>query len=423
MLHRARGTWAALAFGSTVTVGLVFGTVCSVDRAGLSNGDASVSSGGSGGGLLSTGRQRSAGSEPVDAGGRVAAAAAAADRSGRTGGVGSQAGGDSGAGQGGGAGRRPAGPVALGRRGAAATVARRAPAARAATGGVGGRGGATGDGGPTGTGGATGRTARRNWRGRRRRRERSRRRERRGRRDRHRRRPGTGGGAAATGGAGGTGGSHPPSCSPFPTGLLVHDADRRAPALLLDPQRRNRLDQLREPLCERRWDAGDDSVVAGEHVRPPGSSAGEPLQGGRRVAGRHRRKSQRRQERRWTVRLGDGRAMGLTSTGTSGQPDGSCTCQGPGSTSCSCDHWLAMLNDGTWYDRAASIARPVHLRSRRSLSGRAARLGAALAALGVAGAGCAKPLAFDPAAIAVAPDARRRAAGFPARRRDLRLPD
>src|SRR6266700_730936 len=55
MLHRARGTWAALAFGSTVTVGLVFWTVCSVDRAGLSNGDAAVSSGGSGGGLLSTG--------------------------------------------------------------------------------------------------------------------------------------------------------------------------------------------------------------------------------------------------------------------------------------------------------------------------------------------------------------------------------
>src|ERR1700729_3025370 len=55
MLRRARGTWAALAFGSTVTVGLVFGTVCSVDRAGLSNGDASVSPGGSGGGMLSTG--------------------------------------------------------------------------------------------------------------------------------------------------------------------------------------------------------------------------------------------------------------------------------------------------------------------------------------------------------------------------------
>src|SRR4051812_50178062 len=55
MLHRARGTWAALAFGSTVAAGLVFGTVCSVDRAGLSNGDASVSSGGSGGIMLSTG--------------------------------------------------------------------------------------------------------------------------------------------------------------------------------------------------------------------------------------------------------------------------------------------------------------------------------------------------------------------------------
>jgi hypothetical protein len=34
-----------------------------------------------------------------------------------------------------------------------------------------------------------------------------------------------------------------------------------------------------------------------------------------------------------------------------GQPDGSCdTCGGPG-VRCVCDHWLAMVFDGTWFDR------------------------------------------------------------------------
>jgi len=39
------------------------------------------------------------------------------------------------------------------------------------------------------------------------------------------------------------------------------------------------------------------------------------------------------------------------------QPDGSCSCQFNNS-SCDCDHWLAMGNDGTWYDRDDGTARP-----------------------------------------------------------------
>jgi hypothetical protein len=41
-----------------------------------------------------------------------------------------------------------------------------------------------------------------------------------------------------------------------------------------------------------------------------------------------------------------------------GQPSGTCTCQGLGNTSCTCDHWLAMINDGTWIDVAQSATRP-----------------------------------------------------------------
>ena len=39
------------------------------------------------------------------------------------------------------------------------------------------------------------------------------------------------------------------------------------------------------------------------------------------------------------------------------QPDGSCSCQFNNS-SCDCDHWLAMGNDGTWYDRDDGTTRP-----------------------------------------------------------------
>jgi hypothetical protein len=40
-----------------------------------------------------------------------------------------------------------------------------------------------------------------------------------------------------------------------------------------------------------------------------------------------------------------------------GQPDSSCNSCGAVSN-CGCDHRVAMINDGTWYDRPASLARP-----------------------------------------------------------------
>ncbi|HEY2592768.1 MAG TPA: C-type lectin domain-containing protein, partial [Chloroflexota bacterium] len=41
-----------------------------------------------------------------------------------------------------------------------------------------------------------------------------------------------------------------------------------------------------------------------------------------------------------------------------GQPSGTCTCQGFGNTTCTCDHWLAIFNDGTWHDVDESATRP-----------------------------------------------------------------
>ena len=40
------------------------------------------------------------------------------------------------------------------------------------------------------------------------------------------------------------------------------------------------------------------------------------------------------------------------------QPSGTCTCQGFNNSTCTCDHWLAIINDGTWHDVAESTPRP-----------------------------------------------------------------
>jgi hypothetical protein len=38
------------------------------------------------------------------------------------------------------------------------------------------------------------------------------------------------------------------------------------------------------------------------------------------------------------------------------QPSGTCTCLA--TSSCTCDHWLAIFSDGTWHDGTESMARP-----------------------------------------------------------------
>ena len=50
-----------------------------------------------------------------------------------------------------------------------------------------------------------------------------------------------------------------------------------------------------------------------------------------------------------------GETWGFTNWHSS-QPDGSCTCQL--TNNCVCDHWLAIGNDGTWYDRDDGSGRP-----------------------------------------------------------------
>jgi hypothetical protein len=344
MLRPVRGTLAGLAFGSTVAAGVVFGTVCSVDRAGLSNGDASISSfGGSSGGSSSMGGIGGAaggkgGTSVLGTGG--AANGTGANGGGQTGGAGGANAGTGGApgtgGENGGTGGVPAtggttgtggdnhgtggtpgtGGDSGGTGGAPATGGTIGTGGTPATGGAPGTGGAPATGGTTGTGGA----------------------------------PATGG-TTGTGGAGGTGGSHTPSCASFPKGAtfvtptdsLLHCywthsqgtdwdscvSDGGTLATILSSQENmfvlsvliqpNLFNGLGVSIGATDGRASSDKSGAGTYAWV----TGEP----------------------WSY-----------TNWHMDHPDGACTCQG--SSSCACDHWLVMFNDGTWWDRPDKVARP-----------------------------------------------------------------
>lgn len=354
MLHQARSTWAVLAFGSAVTVGLVFGTVCSVDRAGLSNGDASVSSGGSGGGLQSTGLGG------LGSGGRGGGGSGSGSGGGSvgnggnvgSGGAGSASGIDGGPGQSGGAGGAAAGGtggVSSGDGGSGGT------AGTMGTGGIAGAGGraGTGDGGSTGaggvpsdaglmgTGGAVGTGGVMGTGG----------------------AIGTGGdlgtgGTTGTGGNPGTGGNHPPSCSPFPMGSsfttptdgLLHCYWTHSDTTDWDSSESRCVSEggtLATILSSQENMFVLQVLLQGGLFKGDGVSLGA-------TDGKASDDKSGAGQYAWVT----GEPWGTYINWHMGQPDGSCTCQGPGSTSCACDHRMAMLNDGTWYDRSVSGLRP-----------------------------------------------------------------
>jgi hypothetical protein len=342
MLRRVRDTLAALAFGSTVGVGVVFGTVCSVDRAGLSNGDASISSyGGSSGGSSSKGGSGAAGTGAGGKGGASALGSGGAG-SGQTGGVGGgnaaiggapgTGGGNDGTGgasaTGGvtGTGGAPATGGVTGTGGAPATGGVTGTGGAPATGGVTGAGGAPATGGDTGSGGApaTGGTM------------------------------GTGG---ATGGISGTGGSHTPSCSSFPRGpTFVPPTDNLLHCYWIHGDGSD-------------WDSSESNCVSEGGTLATILSSQENMfvlgvltQGGLFMGsgvslGATDGRSIDDRSGAGTYAWVTGEPWNYHNWNMMGQPDGSCMCQG-NNNNCACDHRLVMLNDGTWYDRPANMARP-----------------------------------------------------------------
>src|SRR5579871_4492106 len=338
MLRRVRATMAALALGSTVAVGLVCGAACSVDRAGLGSSGTSISSGGSGGlastgghgGAVSSGGSGGSAAAGGTGGSAVVGSGGGGDQSGglggsgETGGAGGDAqGGSGGSGTGGdvGAGGNAGSGGSIGTGGDVGTGGSVGTGGDAGTGGSVGTGGSPGTGGDLGTGGGAGGT-------------------------------GTGGqgGTAGAGGNVGTGGTHPPSCASFPKGSsfttptdgLLHcywvhvtttdwtsaestcESEGGTLATVLSSQENMFVLQVllqanAVPMMNVAWLGANDGKQSNDKTGP-GQYAwvtGEP----------------------WSY-----------TNWHMGQPDGSCSCML--ANPCSCDHWLAMGSDGTWYDRA-----------------------------------------------------------------------
>jgi hypothetical protein len=363
MLRRVRITRAALATGSAVAVCLAFGTVCSVDRAGLSNVDASASAGGSTGGTLSA-----AGGHAPGSGGTLGVSGISGT-AGATGGGsgGSSSAGGSGGGAGSGSGGFDTSASSGGANGLGGTLG--SGGDNPGTGGVSGGGGigggsvgAGGDaagtsGGTAGTGGATGGASGA---------------------------VGTTGGAGDAGGAsggagdtggttggaggiqgsggrfgtGGAGGAHPPSCASFPAGStftpptdnLLHCYWTHADAVTWESA---------EATCEN--EGGTLATILSSQENMAVLSVGLHVMlfaGGADVAwlGATDGKQSNDKSGPGTYAWVTGEPWGFTNWHAS-QPDGSCTCQN-NNTMCACDHWLTIANDGTWYDRDDGTGRP-----------------------------------------------------------------
>lgn len=349
MLRRVRAKMAGLVFASTVAWGMLVGTACSVDRAGLTSNDGSTSAGGSAGGALASGGHAGGTSGHGGASGSSGATGGAGgiavvgqggtgEQAGGAGGDGQQTSGSGGSAQTGGAG----GDASGGSTGTGGIDAGdlSGNGGSTGTGGAAGSavdaGGSTGSGGTGDTGGAPGTGGI----------------------------PGTGGdtatgGASGTGGAagngGGTGGAPPPSCAGYPTGAsfvtptdgLLHcywvhsdmtdwnsaegecTGERGSLATILSSEENMFVFQI---LLQAKL-----FIMNGVSLGATDGKQNDDKTGPGQYA--------------WVT----GEPWGYTNWHM-GQPDGACSC--PPLQSCMCDHTLVMSNDGTWYDRPESTARP-----------------------------------------------------------------
>jgi len=333
-----------LALGMTALV--LSGTVCSVDNAGLSNtGQAGAGgaaghagakgSGGGGGSPSGTGGSSTGGVAGAGSGGTVATGGApATGGSFGTGGKGGQVGGTGGVAGGGGGlatgGSGPGGQTGSGGTGGTgATAGTGGSAGQVGTGGMAGGGG----GGAPGTGGAgTGGTA-------------------------------GSGGTAGTGGLGGsTGGrgGHMPDCSAYPSGTssMVPTDDK----LHCYWAHGNQVGwDSAEAICENEGGTLVTILSSMEnmlvlHIAMQANLFGfnVPVAIGA-TDGKAANDQSGSGDYAWVT----GEAWDYQNW-HQGEPSGNCTgCVGPGGgLGCSCDHWLMLASDGTWYDRNESTARP-----------------------------------------------------------------
>jgi hypothetical protein len=323
MLARVRTPKAGLGTGSAVAVCfLVFGTVCSVDRAGLSPVDASASAGGSGGQVTGTGGANSGAGGSASGGSGGSNPAGGSGGSSATGGAGAGSGGAVGLGGGpgtGGDGSGTGGDQATGGNASGGNTG----AGGSNTGTGGGSGGATSSGGVQGSGGAAG--------------------------------AGTGGvagtqGSGGTIGTGGAGGGHPPSCSSYPSGSTFMPPTDTVLHCYWAHSDANDWETA-EATCENEGGTLATILSSQENM----AVLGLAMRGGLFAnlaavwLGANDGKQSNDKSGPGKYAWVTGEAWGYTNWHAN-QPGGSCTC--PITTGCSCDHWLTMSSDGTWYDRA-----------------------------------------------------------------------
>jgi hypothetical protein len=170
---------------------------------------------------------------------------------------------------------------------------------------------------------------------------------------------GTGGMAGAGGhaGGGGTGGSRPPTCSSFPTGSSMMLSDGHLHCYWAHG---TQLDWASaEAFCENEGGKLVTILSSMENmsVLHLATQAGLFANANNMIfIGANDGKASNDRTGAGTFSWVTGESWGYDNW-HSGQPDGTCTGCGFGSVGCSCDHWVAMGMDGTWYDRTETPGR------------------------------------------------------------------
>ncbi|HXJ21437.1 MAG TPA: C-type lectin domain-containing protein [Polyangia bacterium] len=344
MSVRAAVTRIVLALGLTAVA--LSGAVCSVDNAGLSNGAGGqggvgggtggaaghAGSKGSGGVASGTGGSAAGGGSGGGSGGSVATGGAsgsggsptggtggAAGQLGAGGGGGSATGGDSGTG--GQSGSVGTGGAAGGDTGGSAGTG---GVAGSGAGGAGGTAGTAGAGGAAGTGGVAG----------------------------------AGGAGGMAGSMGGHGGGKTPDCTSYPSGMsMTVPTDDKLHCYWAHG---NEVDwDSAEVICENEGGTlvtilSSTENMAVLHLATQASlfTMGVPVAIGA-TDGKDANDQSGPGDYAWVT----GEDWGYTNW-HSGEPTGNCSSCGGNGFSCSCDHWLMLASDGTWYDRNESTARP-----------------------------------------------------------------
>jgi hypothetical protein len=159
-----------------------------------------------------------------------------------------------------------------------------------------------------------------------------------------------------SGGSGGAGGSHTPNCSSFPTGSTLTPPNESVLHCYWAHTDTTNWETA-EATCEKEGGTLATILSSQENMAVLQLATRNMLFGGMAVVWLGANDGKLSDDKSGPGKYAwvTGEAWGYTNWHAM-QPDGSCTCQF--TSSCACDHWLAVGMDGTWYDRADTTDRP-----------------------------------------------------------------